>query len=163
MTTGDITVDICKGGCGGIWFDRFELAKVDEPHESAGEALLDIEKNDKIIVEHSKRRRCPKCNAIIMMRHFHSVNQRVEVDECPGCAGYWLDVGELSAIRSEFKTEEERRRAAEEYFAEIFNTHLAGMRAKGQDQAERARNIARIFRFICPSYYLPGKQDWGAY
>jgi hypothetical protein len=37
------------------------------------------------------------------------------------------------------------------------------MRAKGQKEAERARNIARIFRFICPSYYLPGKQDWGAF
>jgi Zn-finger nucleic acid-binding protein len=98
-----------------------------------------------------------------MMRHFYSVKQRVEVDECPGCGGYWLDVGELTGIRKEFKTEEERRKAAEGYFSEIFDTHLAAMRAKGQEQAERARNIARIFRFICPSYYIPGKQDWGAF
>jgi Zn-finger nucleic acid-binding protein len=98
-----------------------------------------------------------------MMRHFYSMKQRVEADECPGCGGYWLDIGELTAIRKEFKTEEERRKAAEEYFAEIFDTHLTEMRAKGQKEAERARNIARIFRFICPSYYLPGKQDWGAF
>ena len=163
MMAGDITVDVCKGQCGGVWFDNFELRKVDEPHESAGEILLDIERNEKITVDHSKRRRCPKCDTIIMMRHFYSVKQRVEVDECPGCGGYWLDVGELTAIRKEFKTEEERRKAAEEYFSEIFDTHLASMRAKGQEQAERARNIARIFRFICPSYYLPGKQDWGAF
>ena len=163
MLAGDITVDVCKGGCGGIWFDRFELAKVDEPHESAGEILLDIERNEKITVEHAKRRRCPKCATIIMMRHFHSVKQHVEVDECPGCGSYWLDPGELAAIRREFKTEEERRKAAEKYFAEIFDTHLAEMRAQGQEQVESARNIARIFRFICPSYYLPGKQDWGAF
>ncbi|MBI2903079.1 MAG: zf-TFIIB domain-containing protein [Candidatus Methylomirabilis oxyfera] len=163
VITGGITVDICKGGCGGIWFDRFELRKVDEPHESAGEALLDIERSDTIIVDHSKRRRCPKCDAIVMMRHFHSVKQHVEVDECPGCDGYWLDPGELAAIRREFRTEEEKQKAAEEYFSEIFDTHLAEMRAQGREQAERARNIARIFRFICPSYYIPGKQDWGAF
>ena len=44
MTAGDVTVDVCKGGCGGIWFDNFELKKFDEPCESAGEALLDIER-----------------------------------------------------------------------------------------------------------------------
>ena len=38
-TVGGITVDVCAGGCGGIWFDRYELMKVDESHESAGEEL----------------------------------------------------------------------------------------------------------------------------
>ena len=37
MTAGDVTVDVCKGGCGGMWFDNYELKKFDEPHESAGE------------------------------------------------------------------------------------------------------------------------------
>jgi len=23
--------------------------------------------------------------------------------------------------------------------------------------------ISNMFRFICPSYYIPGKQDWGAF
>ena len=26
---GQITVDVCDGGCGGIWFDNFELKRVD--------------------------------------------------------------------------------------------------------------------------------------
>ena len=163
MVAGDITVDVCKGGCGGIWFDSFELRKVDEPHESAGEVLLDIERNKGITIDYSKRRRCPKCDDIIMMRHFYSVKKQVAVDECPSCGGYWLDVGELAMIRKEFTTEETRRRAADEYFSEIFDTQLAKMRAKSDDHAERARTIARIFRFICPSYYIPGKQAWGAF
>ena len=163
MRAGDITVDVCKGGCGGIWFDRFELRKVDEPCESAGEVLLDITKNEKIVIDQTKTRRCPKCTGLIMMRHFFSVKKRVTVDECPGCGGYWLDVGELGMIRKEFNTEEERRRAAEAYFSEIFDTQLAAMRAQSDEQANRARRIARIFRFLCPSYYLPGKQDWGAF
>ncbi len=163
IVVGGITVDVCKGGCGGIWFDRFELQKVDEPHESAGEILLDIERDERIRVDHSKRRTCPRCKQIIMMRHFYSVRMQVEVDECPGCAGFWLDVGELAAIRKEFRSEAERRKAAEEYFSEIFDTQLAEMRAKSEEQAERVRRIAWMFRFICPSYYIPGKQAWGAF
>jgi len=31
MTVGDVTVDVCQRGCGGIWFDNFELEKFDEP------------------------------------------------------------------------------------------------------------------------------------
>jgi len=158
-----VTVDVCKGGCGGIWFDRFELQKVDEPHESAGEVLLDIERDERITVDHSKRRHCPKCATVIMMRHFYSVKMQVEVDECPACGGFWLDVGELAMVRKEFRTEEERRKAAEEYFSEIFDKELAEMRAKSAEQAERVRKIARMFRFICPSYYIPGKQAWGAF
>ncbi len=163
MRAGDITVDACRGGCGGIWFNRFELQKVDEPRESAGEILLDIERDQSNTVDLSKRRRCPKCAGIIMMRHFFSVKKQVTVDECPQCEGYWLDVGELAMIRREFTTEEERRKAAEAYFSEIFDRQLAAMSAQSQEHAERARKIARIFRFLCPSYYLPGKQDWGAF
>jgi hypothetical protein len=163
MAVGPITVDVCKGGCGGIWFDRFELSKVDEPHESAGEALLQIERDAGIKVDRETRRGCPACPGIVLMRHFYSVKQQVEIDECPACAGYWLDVGELAGIRSEFQTDEERRAAAATSFAEVFDRQLAAMRAQSQAQAERARRIARIFRFICPSFYLPGKQEWGAF
>jgi hypothetical protein len=37
------------------------------------------------------------------------------------------------------------------------------MRAESQTKAEKAKKIARLFRFICPSYYLPRKQEWGAF
>ena len=36
MAVGRITVDACERSCGGIWFDRYELMRVDESHESAG-------------------------------------------------------------------------------------------------------------------------------
>jgi len=163
MTVSDITVDVCKGGCGGIWFDNFELKKFDEPHESAGQALLEIQRNKSVTIDHKKKRKCPKCQNIVMMRHFFSVKKQVEVDECPSCAGFWLDAGELTKIRSLFNTEQERHQAAEEYFAEIFDKKLAAMKAKNQQGLKKSRKIANIFRFICPSYYIPGKQDWGAF
>ena len=63
-----------------------------------------------------------------------SVRRQVTVDECPNCGSYWLDVGELATVRSELGSEE-----------------------------EGAQKIAQIFRFICPSYYAPGNQEWGAF
>jgi len=163
MVVGDVVVDVCQGGCGGIWFDNWELKKFDEPHEHLGEQLLDIDIAPNIKVDYSKRRQCPKCAGVTMMRHFFSVKREVEVDECAACAGIWLDAGELKRIRSEFNTEEERRQAAQEYFEEIFGKELDRMRRESQEKLERARRIAHIFRFICPSYYIPGKQDWGAF
>jgi len=162
MTVVDVTLDVCEGGCGGIWFDNFELKKFDEPHESAGQELLEIERDESIIVDHTKRLKCPNCGTI-MMRHFFSVKKNVEVDECPGCAGFWLDAGELREIRSLFNTEEERHKAANDYFMEVFGRELAEAKAEDQEKLNRTRKIANMFRFICPTYYIPGKQDWGAF
>ncbi len=163
MTVGDVVVDVCKGGCGGVWFDNFELKKFDEPHESAGEALLDIERDESLFVDHTKRLKCPKCDDVVMMRHFFSVKKGVEVDECPGCASFWLDAGELRKIRGLFKTEEERHEAAEEYFQEVFGDRLRSMKAESEEKLAKTRKIVNLFRYICPSYYIPGKQDWGAF
>ena len=108
MDVGDIVVDVCRNGCGGIWFDNFELEKVDEQHETAGEALLDIERDETIKVDHSQIRTCPKCKDVKMMKHFSSVKREVEVDECGGCGSIWMDCGELGKIRKQYATQEER-------------------------------------------------------
>jgi len=162
MKAGDITVQACKGGCGGLWFEANEIGKVDLPSESAGAALIDIERDPSITVDVSKRRNCPKCD-MIMMQHFFDVKRKVTVDECPECAGMWLDAGELKTIRSEYPTEEARKEAAGKYFDAMFGEKLAEMHAKDEASAQRAEKIAHMFRFICPSYYLPGKQKWGAF
>jgi len=163
MTVADITVDVCKRGCGGIWFDNFEVKKFDEPHESSGQILLDIERDENTTVDHTKRLKCPKCDDVVMMRHFFSVKKEVEVDECPSCAGFWLDAGELRRIRSLFENEHQKHQAAQEYFAELFGDKLAAMKAESQEKLAKARKISNMFRFICPSHYIPGKQSWGAF
>jgi len=61
---------------------------------------------------------------------------------------------------TEFKTDEERKKAAEAYFGEVFGKHLAELHAKDEANEERVQNIANMFRFICPSKYLPGRQKW---
>src|SRR6059058_753973 len=101
MQVGNLTVDVCQGGCGGIWFDAFELQRVDEEKEEAGERLLEIQRDERIRVDPSRKRDCPRCDGIKLQRHFFSAKRRVEVDQCPNCGGYWLDAGELAKIRAE--------------------------------------------------------------
>ena len=132
---GDVTVDVCHAGCGGVWFDNKELRSLDEPSEPAEEVVALYRKTD---VDLNRRRSCPKCDDTVMMQHFSSVHHEVLVDECPGCGGVWLDAGELAAIREEFDTAADRRRAAttvtnpaQQQMAEemaLSQIHYAGLR-----------------------------------
>lgn len=107
---GSLKVDICHDGCGGIWFDAFELQRVDEPGETAGEHLVEVRRNPDVTVDFQRKRVCPRCPDVKLKRHFFSARRRVEVDHCPNCGGYWLDHGELEGIRAE-KAEEAQERA----------------------------------------------------
>jgi len=98
---GGVMVDACAGGCAGIWFDAFELQKVDEPHEVPGQHLLRVQRHPTLQVDFARRRDCPRCADVKLQRHFFSARKRVEVDHCPNCGGYWLDAGELEKIRAE--------------------------------------------------------------
>ncbi len=98
---GNLTVDVCQGGGGGIWFDAFELQKLDEKREPAGESLLSVAPDEGLILDKARKRECPRCAGMKLHRHFFSAKRRVEVDQCPNCAGYWLDAGELTLIRAE--------------------------------------------------------------
>ena len=162
IAAGDVKVQACKGGCGGLWFDEWTLGKVDQPDQSAGESLLNIPQNASLKVDQSQRRTCPR-DSVVMMRHFWSVKRDVVVDECPKCEGIFLDPGELAAIRADYKSDAERHKAAEAYYSEMFDQPLAGMLRQDKAKLESARRVARIFKFICPSYYIPGKQAWGAF
>ncbi len=101
VQVGSLKVDVCQGGCGGIWFDAFELQQVDEESEAAGEPLLEIQRDQRVVVDPARKRPCPRCEGIKLHRHFFSAKRRVEVDQCPNCGGYWLDAGELALIRAE--------------------------------------------------------------
>ena len=163
VEAGGVTVQVCKEGCGGLWFSWMELQRFDEPKETAGGALLDFARQPGVTVDPGPLH-CPQCaDKIQLKRHFWSVKRDVTVDECPECGGYWLDPGELHAIRTDFETDEDRRAAADAYFEETFGGQLHAARAETQEHLERAHKVANMFRFICPSYYIPGEQQWGAF
>jgi Zn-finger nucleic acid-binding protein len=146
---GTLTVDACHGGCGGIWFDNFELQQVDEPDEKAGEALLNIPIDPTIHVDLTRKRTCPRCpENQPMRRHFFSVKRKVEIDECPACGGYWLDAGELAQIRHAYPTDGERRTATSRYFEEVSHRTLEGSQPMNPIQTERARRASGAFKYI---------------
>ena len=126
------------------------------------EGLLEVRRDPTLEVDPQGCISCP-LDGEIMMRHFRSVRRRTIVDECPRCAGFWLHFGELVRIRQEFDTTEERKAAALEYYSEMFDPELAVTQARTMSDLEKARKVANAFRFICPSYYVPGEQDWGAF
>ncbi len=150
MQAGTVTVDVCLGGCGGIWFDNFELKKLEDPSEPAGQMLVNVKKSDDLQIDYAKRRNCPRCLDVIMMRHFFSPRRRVEVDECPSCGGYWLDAGELAAIREEHETDPEQQAAVKEYLDHLAAEILGPMRQGDPQDAARARRIDQLFRFTGP-------------
>jgi Zn-finger nucleic acid-binding protein len=163
-TLGGLQVDVCDGGCGGIWFDHYELQKVDEPSESAGEALLHVARNAAARPNVGARYACPHCNdGTVMMRHFESVKRQVTMDECPQCGGVWLDAGELATIRSEFPSEAARHAAADAYFSDLFDGELKAEHAKTMADLASAQKFANGFRFTCPSYYVPRRQSGAAF
>ena len=99
VQVGAVKVDVCHGGCAGIWFDAFELQRLDEAHEVAGEHLVNILRDPQLQVDQVRKRECPRCTGIKLKRQFFSPKIRLEVDHCPNCGGYWLDAGELEKIR----------------------------------------------------------------
>jgi hypothetical protein len=128
MRLGKLPVDVCQGGCGGLWFDNFELQKADD--EFAAEAILRIQRDDHRLVDYERRRPCPRCDGVVMMRHFFSGRRETEVDTCPSCGGVWLDAGELAAIRREVRQTKPMEDAARAYFRRLFEQDY--MKTRGQ-------------------------------
>ena len=161
VEAGNVTVDVCLGGCGGIWFDIFELQKLDEPHERSAQMLINIKRNENAPLDHSMKRNCPRCVNIVMMRHFYSPRRRVEVDECPSCGGFWLDAGELALIREEHADEKAQQAAIAEYLDAASASILGPMRSEGVAQTARARRIELLIRFSKPIRYQRQAANFG--
>lgn len=163
LSNNDVKLDVCFDGCGGIWFDPYEFKKVDEKHEADEAFLLKLSQSSNNFVNVTDKIDCPVCDSQPMVRRFFSVKKQVELDECPKCAGFWLDAGELTQIYSTFSTEVERIQAAGEFFDEMFGKELSKLQEESLKDLKKAQSVAKSLRFICPSYYIPGKQDWGAF
>lgn len=124
-----LAVDVCRIGCGGVWFDNFELRRVDAQDEKLGAALAALAFNPGAIELH-KKRPCPKCAGLTMLQHKFSREKPVLVDECPGCGGIWLDGGELAQLRQPVATKDDRQQLAQNFFNHLLAQELAELRAR---------------------------------
>lgn len=99
-SAGSFTVEICRDGCSGIWFDKAELEKCDQHHEPFPTDLLRLRKNASVVIDRNKERDCPRCSSNqVLERILLDPETRFEIDRCPRCEGNWLDIGELDRMR----------------------------------------------------------------
>jgi len=85
-----------------------------------------------------------------MKRQFFNAKRHVEIDECPTCAGVWLDYGQLGAIRNSSASEPDRERATEEYLREVLGPDFAA--EPGHGHLDTRHRVSRVFRFLTPRY-----------
>ena len=93
-----MTLDVCYGGCGGIWFDATELERVDARAAATLHTVWQ-DPNRKFVL--TEPRLCPRCPDQVLDRRWFSEKKEVEIDQCPKCGGIWLDAGEFSRIHQE--------------------------------------------------------------
>ena len=117
VTVETVTLDYCKGGCGGIWFDDQELEKFDRLNEDVSFSLLKGEGGQNVVVDYNKPRSCPKCAGQPLNRHYYDKELAIEIDECGGCKGIWLDPGELNHLRHLNTGEDTRKEYLDNFFS----------------------------------------------
>ena len=97
-TVNDLAVDVCEGGCGGVWFNWLEVTRWSELTVSPAQEQLVVARNEQIGIDHSRRYRCPRCENIAMSRGFSSVLPDLLLNDCSSCGGFWLNGDEVDEI-----------------------------------------------------------------
>ena len=95
---GGMSLDICYGGCGGIWFDPTELQWITAHAANSLHTIWQVPVTNPKLTE---PRICPRCPGQVLARKWFSDLRRVEIDQCPACGGVWLDAGEFSRVYEE--------------------------------------------------------------
>lgn len=95
-----MVLDVCYGGCGGIWFDATELDRVSAQAAATLHSIWQVPVSN---VKLTDPRPCPRCPARLLDRKWFSDAKKVEIDQCPQCGGIWLDAGEFSLISQEIQ------------------------------------------------------------
>lgn len=133
MPDAGINLDVCTKGCGGIYFDNREFKKFDEQHENITPLVQVLEAKTFKNIDENVTRKCPVCG-MNMVKNFASAKHEVQIDECYGCGGKFLDYSELEKIRAQYNTEEER---AADVIKELYDK--AGVELKEFDEKYKSQ------------------------
>lgn len=101
LQAGPVLLDACQQGCGGIWFDADELAKVNQTTPAGKKPAAEITCDPELQLDEDRERKCVHCRNVKLERKLFSLGSGVIMDCCPKCSGLWLDHGELDLIRAE--------------------------------------------------------------
>ena len=146
VTVSEVELDVCRTGCGGIWFDRDELFKFDEPSEGAGCDFLALSDGRADRTKRPGPKPCPRCDGEVLVRQFLDHRNQVEIEQCWSCGGIWFDAGELQRLRNQYTTYEERTKAANGYCEQVIDEYEKASKARGTE-AVAEFNQAHATRF----------------
>ena len=151
---GGVALDVCVNGCKGLWFDWMELRKLNEKNEGFGAALQDALKAPRVNDAGRGRLNCPKCG-LPLYRHEFALDKEINMDECYGCGGFFLDSGEFKEIRDHSMSEKEE----EAYKMKLVEhtPEAEALDAQLEKDKLRSEAIAHYTRFLRLSYYLKGR------
>jgi Zn-finger nucleic acid-binding protein len=92
-----IIIDQCEG-CGGIWFDAFELFKV-KLGEAQGIESLDSDRLRTPSNIDSPKLLCPRDRTTLVQYKDPNFPRELILTRCPKCQGFWLNRGEFTAYQ----------------------------------------------------------------
>ena len=127
-----VVIDQC-GGCGGLWFDAFELYQVKQgSDELIGELNADGLRESSAIEQAFLR--CPRDQSTLFQFDDPRFPKSIILMRCPTCQGFWLNRGEFAKYqqaRQNLNSPREKKRADERLDAEVkqlLASHQAGNR-----------------------------------
>jgi uncharacterized protein len=144
---GGVKVHVCNG-CKGIWFDQGELRKLDKNNKALNSALEDALKSPRNNNNQRGPIKCPKC-AIPMQTHKYAKAKEVNVDECYGCGGFFLDYGELTENRDNYMSDAE----TDAYFKQLLNDPAHGDMQQELDAQMRRTEALQAFTSMLTRNY----------
>lgn len=102
LTTHGVRLDVCHGGCGGMWLVKAELDKLNDSDDADGGLPINVPVDTSIEIDDAQPRQCPRCDGNPTMKQYvvGGKDEGVRIDSCGNCEGTWLDHGELEWIQS---------------------------------------------------------------
>ncbi len=145
-----VNVDVCENGCKGIWFDQGELRMLDEKDEGLGAALEAGLRSPRRNDANRGPLNCPKCS-IPMHTHGYARDQAVNVDECYKCGGFFLDSGELKAIRDNYMSDADVKVYADQIIASVPGYGQAVHDLEAEHR--RVESVQKFTKFMTVNYW----------
>jgi Zn-finger nucleic acid-binding protein len=119
ITIAEVLINVCEEGCGGIWLDRGELPKIAFSGDAITQKVLAIK--DKNFSKHDQLKKCPRDQLLLKTKTY--MEDQAVVDECPQCAGIWIDnLEEFLQVVSDFRQKKNLdTKQARDYFSDEYN------------------------------------------
>lgn len=92
-----IALDQCFG-CGGIWFDDFELHSIPEKEIKKIE-IIDSDKLQEKSFLGKANNLCPKCSVKLEIFKDCNFPKQLKAEYCQNCGGFWMNRGEATDFK----------------------------------------------------------------